>query len=175
MGLQRIRTIKPEFFVHERLAEISMASRLLFIGLWTVADREGRLEDRPQRLKAQLFPYDKVNIHKLLDELARGGFVMRYAVDGGRYLAIPHFTKHQRPNPTERASTIPAPPAGLKSCAQDFLTKEMEVEMEVEGKGNGNGRSRSLRSLDVSATKFDPEFLRFWDSYPRVVCKHDAW
>ena len=41
MGLQRIRTIKPEFFLHEDLARVSFAGRLLYIGLWTVADCVG--------------------------------------------------------------------------------------------------------------------------------------
>ena len=54
--MPRIRAIKPEFFTHERLAELSPIDRLFFIGLWTVADREGRLENRPQRLKGLFVP-----------------------------------------------------------------------------------------------------------------------
>jgi hypothetical protein len=32
--------------------------RLLFTGLWCLADREGRLEDRPAEIKAEIFSYD---------------------------------------------------------------------------------------------------------------------
>ena len=41
--------------------ECSMSARLLFVGLWTIADRNGRLEDRPKRIRAELFPYDEID------------------------------------------------------------------------------------------------------------------
>jgi len=43
----RIRTVKPEFFADDDVADLSLSARLLFVGLLLVADREGRLEDRP--------------------------------------------------------------------------------------------------------------------------------
>ena len=49
--MARARNIKPGFFKNEFLAEMPCEVRLLFIGLWTLADREGRLEDRPKRIK----------------------------------------------------------------------------------------------------------------------------
>jgi len=42
----RSRNIKPGFFKNEIIAEMPTETRLLFIGLWLLADREGRLEDR---------------------------------------------------------------------------------------------------------------------------------
>src|SRR5262245_30051913 len=56
--LARIRSIKPGFFRNEDLAAFPFQHRLLFAGLWLLADREGRLEDRPKRIHADLFPYD---------------------------------------------------------------------------------------------------------------------
>lgn len=107
--MARIRTIKPEFFTHEGLAELSPLQRLFFIGLWTQADREGRLEDRPKRLKVILLPYDDCDIDSLLSDLADKGFIVRYEVDGKALLEIPGFLKHQRPHPKEPTSDIPAP------------------------------------------------------------------
>jgi len=49
----RIRTIKPEFWKHDGIAELEYATRLLFIALWCIADRRGRMEDRPKRIKAE--------------------------------------------------------------------------------------------------------------------------
>ena len=54
----RARNIKPGFFKNDTLAELEFAARLLFIGLWGLADRAGRLEDRPKKIKAEVFPYD---------------------------------------------------------------------------------------------------------------------
>jgi len=107
--MARSRNIKPGFFSNEHLAELDFATRLLFIGMWTEADREGRLEDRPKRLRMALFPADSVDVDRMLNDLAAFGFIQRYEIDGKRYLQIDSFTKHQMPHHKEVASVIPAP------------------------------------------------------------------
>lgn len=107
--MARARNIKPRFFTNEHLSECSPLARLLFIGLWCEADREGRLEDRPKRLKVALLPYDDCAVDDLITELAQKGFVRRYRVAGTPYLAIDNFRRHQQPHHKEVASVIPAP------------------------------------------------------------------
>ena len=87
----RARNIKPGFFINEQLAECSLAARLLFIGLWLIADREGRLEYREKRIKAEVFPYDNIEVAPLVSELAREGLVVEYEVGGTAYLWITGF------------------------------------------------------------------------------------
>lgn len=105
----RARNIKPGFFKNEDLVEIDPIGRLLFIGLWMMADREGRLEDRPRRIKMEVFPGDNCDVDELLNDLQHWGFIVRYEVDGVRYIQVLNFQKHQNPNPKEVASVIPAP------------------------------------------------------------------
>ena len=105
----RSRNLKPGFFANEELAACSPFARLLYAGLWLVADREGRLEERPRRLKAQLFPYDDVDLPALLEELSTHGFILRYTVERRRYLLIPTFSRHQHPHIKEAISRIPPP------------------------------------------------------------------
>src|ERR1041384_8749224 len=105
----RIRTIKPDFFIDEDIARLEPITRLLFIGLWTLADREGRLEDRPERIRLQLLGYDQIDINSLLNELSSCGFIVRYKHNDRAYIAIRTFLKHQCPHVKERSSTIPAP------------------------------------------------------------------
>lgn len=105
----RARLLRPEFFVHERLCERPALERLLFEGLWCLADREGRLEDRPGRIKVQVLPWDTCDVNEMLAGLAHVGSIVRYEVDGKRYLAIPSFTSYQKPHHREPASVIPAP------------------------------------------------------------------
>lgn len=107
--MPRLRTVKPSFFTNDVLAEVPPLGRLLFAGLWCQADRAGRLEDRPRRLKAEVLPYDDCDVDALLNELAARGFIVRYAVSGTSYIAIPKFGAHQNPHIKEPASTIPAP------------------------------------------------------------------
>ena len=68
--MARARNIKPGFFRNADLAELPIEARLLFIGLWTIADREGRMEDRPKQIKMELFPADSLDCDDLLDQLA---------------------------------------------------------------------------------------------------------
>ena len=107
--MARARNIKPGFFTNDTLAEINPLGRLLFIALWTMADREGRLEDRPKKIKAEALPYDNANIERLLADLQKHGFILRYTVDGSAYIQVLNFCKHQNPHQREPASTIPAP------------------------------------------------------------------
>ena len=109
MGVGRIRTIKPEFFTNEELGHLSPFARLMFIGLWCYADRAGRLEDRPSRLQAYLFPYETdLGLSKVcLSDLASTGFIHRYSVGGRDYIQIENFTKHQRCHRREAPSEIP--------------------------------------------------------------------
>ena len=103
----RSRNIKPSFFSNEQLAEVSPEARLLFIGLWCMADREGRLEDRPKRIKMSIFPADSYNCEPFLAELADQRLIVRYQIDGQRYIEIPRFTAHQSPHHKEKPSCIP--------------------------------------------------------------------
>ena len=88
--MARIRSIKPGFFVDDELAETSPLARLLFVGLWTVADCKGRLEDRPKRLKVEILPFDDCSVDDLLNELVESGHIIRYAVDGRGYCIFRH-------------------------------------------------------------------------------------
>ena len=107
----RARNIKPSITKNEDLAELPFEARLLFCWLPMMADCEGKLEDRPKRIKAEMFPYDETDVHQLLSELHRKSFILRYAVeDLGNFIWIVNFCKHQNPHKQERAkgSEIPS-------------------------------------------------------------------
>lgn len=106
--MARARNIKPGFFRNEDLADLDIATRLLFIGMWTEADRAGRLEDRPRRLKMAIFPADNVDVEAMLDGLERYGFIRRYAAGGKRLIQVVNWAKHQSPHHTEKRSVLPA-------------------------------------------------------------------
>ncbi len=95
--------------MNDQLAEIEPLGRLLFAGLWCIADREGRLEDRPKRIKAEVLPYDDCDVDELLNQLAEREFIIRYEVDGKKYIQVTNFSKHQNPHKNEKPSEIPAP------------------------------------------------------------------
>lgn len=111
--MARTRSIKPGFFDNETLGDLHPLTRLLFIGLWCIADREGRLEDKPRRIKKILLGYDDVDADetdKMLQNLHNSGFIYRYSIGEERYIEVVNFTKHQNPHVREKASEIPPPP-----------------------------------------------------------------
>lgn len=150
--MARIRSLKPGFFTNEHLAELPFEHRLCFAGLWTLADREGRLEDRPRRIKGMLFPYDELDMDAILEALAAHQFVIRYEVDGVRYLAIPTFTQHQRPKTDEAASVIPPPllenPRGKVSPPRSYKGQGTEDRGQgTEGEGADAPDAAAMQAL----------------------------
>jgi len=111
--MARIRSIKPESFDDETLCALPFSHRWGYIGLWTQADRAGRMEDRPKRLKARLFPYDDVDMEAMLTDLSKSGFIVRYLVNGRAYIAIKpsSWARHQYIRNNEPESVIPPPDA----------------------------------------------------------------
>lgn len=108
--MARSRNIKPGLYKNEDLAECSIWARYLFPGLWMLADREGRLEDRPKRIKGELLPFDGQDVDPLLKELESHGFIQRYTVGDISVIQIRSFLKHQAPHFTEKPSVLPAGP-----------------------------------------------------------------
>lgn len=125
-SIMKNRRIDPGVCANEKLAELDPWAQLLFERLPMAADRDGLLEDRPRRIRALIFPYNdgdaniKLDIDKLLNELQKAGFIMRYDRDGTKVICIINFGKHQPIHDNEKASILPRPeswpvPKGGKS------------------------------------------------------------
>jgi hypothetical protein len=167
--LARIRQLKPSFFTDEDVAELTPWARLLFQGLWTIADKKGRLEERPAYIRIQVFPYDdlegnKVTLAGMLDELSRerkhsgGAFITRYVVDGRRYIQINAFEKHQRPHPKEPGSEIPAyVPVTEKPRTRREKTRPATTLPGKETEGCPESGVQDLRNLENGIGADAPE------------------
>jgi len=118
--LARSRNIKPGFFLNDELAEIEPLGRLLFAGLWTIADKAGRLRDSPKKIKACVLPYDDCDVNNLLNELWKMKFITRYVVEGERYIAVLNWKKHQNPHMKEVESEIPEPDEEMLYSEQEL-------------------------------------------------------
>jgi hypothetical protein len=105
--MARSRNIKPGFFTNDVLGELPALTRLLFAGIWTICDREGRLEDRPKKIRAEILPYDQCDADEMLTTLDKAGFIKRYEVDGVKVIQVLAWTMHQNPHMKEAPSTLP--------------------------------------------------------------------
>lgn len=163
----RIRTIKPEFFLHESLfqaeVEFKLPLRLAFSGLWCAADREGRFKWRPMRLGAQILPYDDIDFSEVMDALEASGFVVRYSHQGEEFGFIPSFKAHQCVNLREAQSSLPDP-----NSAEAVKHTCTHVQARVEGKGRewnmeGKGTETPIVPLATEKKAWEPNetHLRF--------------
>lgn len=131
----RSRIIRPSFFINEDLGDLEPLTRLLFAGLWTIADRDGRLEDRPKRIKALILPYDDVDADKMLRDLQNRGFIARYIVDRSSCIQIINWSKHQKVHYLEKASDIPPySPSTQDQDEVDLNSDQTQDELEPNSK-----------------------------------------
>lgn len=131
--MARSRNLKPGFFTNDDLGELDPLARLMFAGLWTLADRSGRLEDRPKKIKAEVLPYDNCDAEAFLAQLAERGFILRYEVAGKRFIQVLAWDKHQNPHCKEAPSTIPAP-TGHVDAMEAAPDKHGASTVQAQGK-----------------------------------------
>jgi hypothetical protein len=193
----RARNIKPAFFKNELLVEMSAFDRLLFVGLWCLADREGRVEDRSKRIKMELFPCDTYDVEQGLNDLQASGFIKRYEANGVRVISIINFHKHQTPHGTEKDSDLPDETGNLtvhERCKTGYVTGKRRKNNVIFAPGNVNPPLRNsgatVKTLGDNALNPDslnPEslippnpprgakssFEDFWECWPKGERKQD--
>ena len=141
----RARTIKPGFVSNEDLCSLPFETRLLFAGLWLIADRSGRLQDRPAKIRAEIFPYDaSVDVDAMLETLDSKGLIFRYILNESSYIQIPKWHQHQHPHPKEPDSVIPPIPCDLadfKGCREKAMSSRVKVLSSRAGSSGSSGPS----------------------------------
>ena len=143
--MARARNIKPGYFLNDELCALSPLARILFAGLWCIADREGRLEDKPKRIKIQALPYDDCNVEKLLNDLFKANFIVRYQVNDQKYIQVVNFTKHQNPHKNETYSVIP--PMAVQA-PEEHSTSTVQVQ-EMHGTTRADSLNPITDSLNL--------------------------
>lgn len=103
----RIRTIKPSFWRSDDITALPFDLRLFFVGLWSYVDDNGVGIDDYRQIAADLFALEEDQgairefVRDGLATLSRGPLVVRYMVNGKRYVFITKWDEHQkvdRPN-----------------------------------------------------------------------------
>lgn len=108
--MARKRMIDPNIWQSEDFSKLSTLGKLVFIGLFSLADDEGRGRCNPVFLKSTLFPYEEgirsADIDKTLSEISSNMSVIFYSCDGSNYYSLLSWNTFQKiDRPT--ASKIP--------------------------------------------------------------------
>lgn len=112
--MARKRMIDPSIWTDDGMADLTPRQQLLYIGLFSNADDDGRLKGSPVSISLMMpTVYSPKDRGELAEDLASVLSVMsqvvRYTVDGREYLAFRNFRQWQRiDKPTD--SILPPPP-----------------------------------------------------------------
>jgi hypothetical protein len=146
--MARIRSVKPEFWTSEQIAECSPNARLMFIGMWNFCDDYGVHPASCARLKMEVFPADAISsadVRRMIGELLANGLIQEYEIDGSLYWLVTGFDKHQKPDTKTGKYPLPDGSVGGKIRRKnteysanvqrtfgDHSPPEVEVDLEVE-------------------------------------------
>ena len=176
----RIRSIKPEFWTSEDIAELDWPTRLLFIGLWSYVDDNGVGRDNEKLIKADLFPLEEdpretlATVSRGLQALCDGGQIARYEVAGKHYLYINAWESHQR---IDRPNKPRYPlPTCENAVPRETLAGTSRHPRETPATGTGEQGNRGTGEEPLLADKSAEldRFDEFWDAYGKKVKRADA-
>lgn len=121
--MAKVRYLKPQALYDEDVVSMSMVARYVWAYLPCIADRAGRLIDKPISIKLELLPNDSVDMDAILNEIAEKKHIERYMVGEKKYIQIRSFLKHQKPWTNEPQSVIPQ--KGFVMSNTQNLSREM--------------------------------------------------
>jgi len=173
--MARIRTIKPEFWADEKLSLLDPLTRLVFLGLISMADDAGRLVDNIKLLDGMLFPNTDDTCGASLEILARISRIARYRSSSGQQLIqIVNWATHQKvdnpgkytlPGPETAVLTQPVAPtadigptdAPSTEPAADSAPRDQAVSLESRENQARTSRSDLLPTTsDLLPPTYDP-------------------
>lgn len=177
--MARIRSIKPEFFTSEQVAECSTTARLLFVGLWCFCDDGGIHPYSVKRIKMEVFPGDdftEEQVDSLLAELLSAKLLRSYVVAGQRFLIVTgwHHQRIDKPNckyppPTPTTQFDNHSANGIGTLSDQLPPDGSRVDgSRVESNGNGVDFSSEP---EIPATEQPPADVAAFPCVGRV----DQW
>ena len=129
--MARKRMLSPEIWESESFSSLSDFQKIVFIGLISLADDEGRGKANPSFIKSTLFPYDEnrrvAEVKSALSQIARCTSTQFYNVNGSEYYLLTSWKKWQKIDKPSK-SKLPPPPnsSGVLECGVGALLPESE-------------------------------------------------
>jgi hypothetical protein len=168
--MARIRSIKPEFWVSEQIAECSPNARLTFVGMWTFSDDNGVHPAKPKTLKAELYPMDDVTSNSVagwVNELINVGLVIPFEHAGTSYWHITGWGKHQK---IDRPSyKYPTPPESSNSP-----TPQQPLDEDSSNARRAPPPGVDRIGKDRKGVEIQRMFAEVWSAYPKKSAKPAA-
>ena len=167
------RMVHQTLWASGQFSRLSQGARLLYIGLITMGDDDGRLKGAAALVRSNIFPYDDdikvADVTKWLSEIEAQKLVVRYEIDGEAYYFHPKWDDYQHIREDRRRdSHIPAPDI-------EFLPATTKRQPKDNQKGVKTPPNTSKDNISKDNINKDIAFAPFWEKYPKKVGKKAAW
>lgn len=154
------RIIKESICTSENLNNLSLEEEVFFYRLITQCDDFGRMDARPQILRAKCFPLrtdtiQQYDIESWLQALVRENLIIIYAVDGKAYLQMVTWDKHQQKR--AKKSKYPALDNGIMNLQSSDINCNQVQANVPEKRETRNENTRN--EYEKREPDFDPEEL----------------
>ena len=159
--------LDPGIWTSTSFLRLTARQRLLFIGLISNSDDEGKQSGDLRAIKARVFPSDTVSLAKIecdLDEIGKTNqMILRYEVDSEPYIKLPKWLIYQkidRPSASQLPDPIDEPSTNFRRTIDDGSSL-------IEDKLREKNRIESQKLVQNL-------FNEFWKFYPKKQGKKDA-
>ncbi len=155
----RKRMLNPDFFTDpDIVASLDAYGRLLYQGLWCVADDSGCFELNSLLLKMKILPGDQnittEDIQKYLDILIEQKKIITYEVNDKKYSWIKNFHKHQTLN-KPNSPTVPLPSWITFHGEEEYGTERHKYYYEIDNEilNKYLGKTEDRQDIDNGKTE----------------------
>jgi len=167
------RMVHRTIWASGQVAKLSRDARLLFIGLITLGDDDGRLKGSPSLIRSQIFPYDDdvkvADVDRWLKEIVAQKLVVGYCIEDECFFYHPKWDDYQHiREDRRRESAIPAPTFEFSATTTSRQPNGNQVGAKTPLKLSKDNLSKENINKDVA-------FVAFWEAYPKKVGKKAAW
>ena len=165
--MARIRTIKPSFWKDQKVGRLQRDARLMYIGLWNLADDEGVVCGDASVIKSELFPFDErlrlKTVEAWIAQLIEAIMIIPLNHQGESYYVIRTFKAHQNINRPQE-SAIP-----LEIIQQVITENSPNVHGTITAGKEGKGKE--WKGKEEAAFVFQNPFSEFfskdWDLWKK--------
>lgn len=133
--MARKRMIDPNIWQSEDFGTLTTLGKIVFIGLFSHADDEGRGRANPAYLRSILFPYEESmrpsDIEKVLAEISAKMSIIFYSRGENKYYSLTNWTKWQYIQKPQQSS-LPPPPESLELQGVNKGTIQVQYQYDTD-------------------------------------------
>jgi len=181
--MARIRSIKPEVRISEKVNSWPIECRYFWVLLWGYCDDYGYGRDNPRLIVADSFPLDDSitaeMVSEWMDMLWQSGVIERFAVADSRYFHVINWDEHQKishpakqflPTIDEATEVFEKPSESLRRVTETF-----EKTSPKQGAGSREqGAVEQVVSLFETRPNLDELFESAFSHWPKRVKRDEA-